>query len=206
MADLKAAILQIGSVECYSCVSPSRESNNKIHSWQSLAVSNGLVNLNSKLQTLGGDLIVNIYLSGLFYIAQLLYLSYGSRMVFLVSEIIDDLFITCDLHKIAWSITRINDTSNWKLLLVVSVYLTSLVLKFEQLNHNIIINYADQKLSFLKRFPLSRGRFHQFNSSFSKVELSSLIPVNSFIAKLGNVASLFCVFYAFCFQQKIPTA
>lgn len=204
--DVKSAFLQTGSAERDVYVRPPHESAIKSHYWLLLTAAYGLVNANAKWQVLSDSLFCDIGLTQLRHVPQLFYMKQDGLLSAVVVKIVDDILIGGQLD----TVDKIVDQVNHKFKLGTIFHGPGLfryyglnILQHEDFSAEID---AEDKLSAVEAFPLTRMRRKEFDAPLNVVERRSFSSLNSSISWLGVAASPLCSFYSSHMQQRLPTA
>lgn len=203
--DFKRAFLQTGDARRDVYVVPPGESNDKNHYWLLRPASYGLDNANAKWQEHSDYLLKSLGLQQLTYVRQLFYKFDSTGVVQLVAvKIVDDVLLAGPKELLKDLINKIQK----KYELGTVVYGPGSFLFFglqvcQEIDSSITIQ-ADEKISSLECYPITRQRRKESSILLNELEMSSFRSINSSIGWLGTAASPFCAFYASHLQQKVP--
>lgn len=172
-ADMKSAFLHTGAAQRDVYVTP-RECCDKRFVWRLDTAAYGLVNSNVKWQKMSDDAFREFRPVQRSYMPQLFcYTHYGKKLIMVAATIVDDIIITGIPEPVERLLHALKDR-----LKPGSVASCPGLLQFYGLNINQNDEYssmvdADNKLSALETFPLTRGLRHLPDETMTPVERGS---------------------------------
>lgn len=205
-ADVKSAFLQTGKAQRDVYVVPPRESLDRRNRWLLLTAAYGLVNANAKWQDQSDTLLHELGLHQLPVVPQLFHIIQNGQLMLLVAKIVDDILVTGVTNEVDKFLAGFDARFE-----LGTVAHGPGSLRFYGMN--IVQNEdmtcsidANDKLSALEPYPITRLRRRQTEEPLNSVEKSAFMSLNSSLGWLGLAASPFCAFYASHLQQKLPKA
>lgn len=200
--DVKSAFLQTGRAERDIYVVPPKECAVQTFYWLLKTASYGLVNANAKWQLHSDTTFLDIGLSVLVQIPQLIYLRVDGVLVLVVAKIVDDILIT-GLPQYKEKFTK----------MISKVYELGTITHFPgsfpffgltiTQNDDFQIELdAEDKLQNISESMVSRVRRKQAMDKLTSVELHRFNSVNGTVGFLGMTVSPLASFVASYLQQK----